>query len=264
MLRTRVIPCLLLRNGGLVKTVRFESPRYVGDPINAVRIFNKKEVDELIFLDISATAAARGPNFELIRDIASEAFMPFGYGGGVASVEDVRRLVGIGVEKVVLNAAAMQRPSLISDAAEVAGSQSVVVSIDVKRSLLGRYEVVTHNGQRRTGRNPVDWAREVEALGAGEIVVNSVDRDGTMKGFDIALLRQVTAAVGVPVVACGGAGSLEDFAAAIREGGASAVAAGSLFVFHGKHRAVLITYPEYAELEKLLGAADGQCVGSGS
>lgn len=264
MLRTRVIPCLLLRNGGLVKTVKFESPRYVGDPINAVRIFNQKEVDELIFLDISATAAGRGPNFDLIRDIASEAFMPFGYGGGVSSVDEVRRLVGIGVEKVVLNAAAVHRPELIGEAAEAAGSQSVVVSIDVKKSLLGRYEVVTHNGRRRTGLSPVDWARKAEALGAGEIVVNSVDRDGTMKGFDVALLRQVTAAVGVPVVACGGAGSLDDFAAAIREGGASAVAAGSMFVFHGKHRAVLITYPDYAELERRLGTMSGPAIGDES
>lgn len=253
MLRTRVIPCLLLRNGGLVKTIRFETPRYVGDPINAVRIFNQKEVDELMFFDIGATVAGRRPNFDLIRDIATEAFMPFGYGGGVRTVEDVRALVGLGVEKVVLNAAAVERPELITEASELAGSQSVVVSIDVKKGMLGRYEVLTHNATRRTGLNPVEWAQQAQARGAGEIVVNSVDRDGTMKGYDLVLLKRVADAVTVPVVACGGAGSLDDFAAAVREGGASAVAAGSLFVFHGKHRAVLITYPEYSSLEARLG-----------
>lgn len=256
MLRTRVIPCLLLRNGGLVKTIKFGSPSYVGDPINAVRIFNQKEVDELMFLDISATATGRGPNFDLVCDIASEAFMPFGYGGGIRSVDDVRTLVGLGVEKVVLNSAAINRPDLISEASKVAGSQSVVVSIDVKRSLLGRYEVVACNASRQTGMDPVEWARTAAARGAGEIVINSVDRDGTMKGYDLALVKSVTNAVDLPVIASGGAGSISDFAAAVREGGASAVAAGSLFVFHGKHRAVLITYPEYSELESRLGTAD--------
>ena len=252
-MRIRVIPSLLLRNGGLVKTVRFEAPRYLGDPINAVRIFNQKEVDELMFLDIGATTAVRGPNFDLIQDIASEAFMPFAYGGGIRTVEDVRKVVGLGVEKVLLNAAAVERPELITEASALAGSQSVIVSIDVKKGLLGRYEVVTHNATRKTGLNPVEWAQQAQACGAGEIVVNSVDRDGTMKGYDLVLLRRIADAVSVPVVASGGAGSLDDFAAAVREGGASAVAAGSLFVFHGKHRAVLITYPEYSSLEARLG-----------
>jgi imidazole glycerol-phosphate synthase subunit HisF len=254
MLRTRVIPCLLLRNGGLVKTRRFADPKYVGDPINAVKIFNEKEVDEIVFLDISATPAGRGPNFEFIRDIATEAFMPFAYGGGVTTVEEVKKLVALGAEKVVVNAAAVARPALVREVAEVVGSQSLVVSIDVKRSLLGRYEVVTHSGTRRTGLDPVDWAGRVAELGAGELLVNSVDRDGCMEGYDLALLRRVADAVRVPVVACGGAGSLADLKAAVTEGGASAVAAGSLFVFHGKHRAVLITYPEYRELERLFSA----------
>lgn len=254
MLRTRVIPCLLLKNGGLVKTRGFAEPKYVGDPINAVKIFNEKEVDELVFLDISATPAGRPPSFELIRDIAAEAFMPFAYGGGVTSVEEVKRLVGLGAEKVVVDSAAVARPELVREAAEVVGSQSLVVAIDVKRSLLGRYEVVTHSGARRAGLDPVAWAQQVESLGAGEILVNSVDRDGTMKGYDLALLRKVTSAVRVPVVACGGAGGLADLRAAVAEGGASAVAAGSLFVFHGKHRAVLITYPDYRELEQLFAA----------
>lgn len=251
MLRTRVIPCLLLRNGGLVKTVKFADPKYVGDPINAVRIFNEKEVDELVFLDISATAAGRGPNLELIRDIATEAFMPFGYGGGVRTIEQVAALVALGVEKVVLNTIAPELPDFVREAARLVGSSSVVVSIDVKRSLLGKYEVVTCNGTRKTGIDPVEWARRVEDLGAGEIFLTAVDRDGTQKGYDVALLRQVTEAVTVPVIASGGAGQLSDFKAAVRDGGASAVAAGSMFVFHGKHRAVLITYPDYRDLQQV-------------
>lgn len=253
MLRTRVIPCLLLRNGGLVKTVKFGEAKYVGDPINAVKIFNEKEVDELVFLDITATAASRGPNFELIRDIATEAFMPFGYGGGITTIEQVASLVALGVEKVVLNTSVVERPEFIREAANLVGSSSVVVSIDVKRSLLGRYEVVTRNAGRKSGLDPIEWARRAADLGAGEVLLTSVDRDGTQKGYDLALLRQVTEAVSIPVIASGGAGSLDDFRAAVQEAGASAVAAGSLFVFHGKHRAVLITYPDYRELEKVFG-----------
>ncbi len=251
MLRTRVIPCLLLRNGGLVKTVKFADAKYVGDPINAVRIFNEKEVDELVFLDISATPAGRGPNLELVRDIATEAFMPFGYGGGVRTIEQVANLVALGVEKVVLNTVATEQPGFVREASRLVGSSSVVVSIDVRRSLFGKYEVVTCSGTRRTGLDPVEWARRVEDLGAGEIFLTAVDRDGTQKGYDVPLLRQVTDAVSIPVIASGGAGSVEDFRAAVREGRASAVAAGSLFVFHGRHRAVLITYPEYANLQQV-------------
>ncbi len=251
MLRTRVIPCLLLRNGGLVKTVKFADPKYVGDPINAVRIFNEKEVDELVFLDISATPAGRGPNLELVRDIATEAFMPFGYGGGVRTIDQVASLVALGVEKVVLNTVATEQPGFVRDASRLVGSSSVVVSIDVRRSLFGKYEVVTCSGTRKTGLDPVEWARRVEDLGAGEIFLTAVDRDGTQKGYDVPLLRQVTDAVSIPVIASGGAGSVEDFRAAVREGRASAVAAGSLFVFHGRHRAVLITYPEYANLQQV-------------
>ena len=255
MLRTRVIPSLLLRRGGLVKTVKFENPKYVGDPINAVRIFNQKEVDELLFLDIGATDAGRGPNFDLIRDIASEAFMPFGYGGGVRTLDDARSLVDLGVEKVVLGSAAVERPELIGEVANVLGSQSVVVCIDVRKDLLGRYRVVTHNGRTKTALKLAEWARSIEQNGAGEILVNSVDRDGTLSGYDVELLRRVSDSVGIPVVALGGAGSIDDFAAAVRDGGAAAVAAGSLFVFHGKHRAVLITYPSQTDLEQVLGCA---------
>ena len=250
MLKTRVIPCLLLRNGGLVKTVRFDDAKYVGDPINAVRIFNDKEVDEMVFLDISATPAGRGPNFDLLNDIASEAFMPFGYGGGITSIDEVRRLFALGIEKVILNTSAVRSPDLISDAASIAGSSSVVVSVDVRRSWRGKYTVFTAGGAERTKLELLDFVIELERLGAGELLLNSIDRDGTMGGFDNELIRSVSDVLSIPVVAVGGAGSLEDFRHAV-DHGASAVAAGSMFVFHGRHRAVLITYPEYEELERL-------------
>lgn len=252
MLRVRTIPALLLKDGGLVKTKRFTDPRYVGDPVNAVRIFNDKGVDEVVFLDISATARGTGPNFELLADIASEAFMPFGYGGGITSVEQVRRLYAIGVEKVVINTAVAERPELITEAAALAGASGVVGSMDVRRHWTGRYGVYAANGTREVSRDPVAWARKLEGLGAGEILLNSIDRDGIMEGYDLEIIRRVSDAVTVPVVAAGGAGTLADFRAAV-DHGAAAVAAGSMFVFHGKHRAVLITYPDQEELERLFG-----------
>jgi imidazole glycerol-phosphate synthase subunit HisF len=231
-----------------VKTVRFKDSAYIGDPRNAVRIFNEKEVDELALLDIAATPEGRGPQLDLVREIVSEAFMPVAYGGGVRSVEDVRALVSVGVEKVVIATAAAADPNFVARAADACGSQSVVVCLDVKRTLFGRYEVYTHSGKRGTGKDPVAFARRMEELGAGELVVNAIDRDGTMAGYDLELLKSVTGAVQIPVIACGGAGRVEDFGAAVREGGASAVAAGSLFVFHGRHRAVLISYPAPGDL----------------
>jgi imidazole glycerol-phosphate synthase subunit HisF len=249
-LNIRVIPCLLLRDGGLVKTVRFDSPRYVGDPINAVRIFNDKEVDELVFLDIGATG--REPNFELLADIASEAFMPFAYGGGVTSPEQAKRLFALGVEKVVLNTAAVHTPRLVSDVADIAGSSSVVGSIDVRRNSRSQYSVWISGGREDCRRDPVTWAQELERLGAGEILLSSIDQDGTQSGYDVELIHSVSTAVSIPVVAVGGAGSLRHFQEAV-DHGASAVAAGSLFVFHGKHKAVLITYPERKVLEELFG-----------
>lgn len=250
MLRTRVIPCLLLRNGGLVKTIKFRDPKYIGDPINAVRIFNEKEVDELVFLDISATPAGRGPNFELLADIASEAFMPFGYGGGITRLDQIKRLFALGIEKVILNTAAFDAPGLVSEAAGAAGRSSVVVSMDVRRNWLGKHTVVTQCGQFDTKLDPVGYARKMERIGAGELLLNSIDRDGTMSGFDLELISQVAEAVSVPVVAVGGAGELGHFRQAADKG-ASAVGAGSMFVFHGKHRAVLITYPTYQQLNQL-------------
>jgi len=242
-----VIPCLLLRNGGLVKSVKFRNHRYIGDPINAVRIFNEKEVDELVFLDIGARFSDGGPNFELLADIASQAFMPFAYGGGIQDLNDVKELYTLGVEKIVLNTVAYTSPSLVSRAAEMAGSSGVVISMDVKRSLFGNYSVVTHCGIEDTRANPVEYAKRMETLGAGEILLNSINRDGTMEGYDLDLVEQVSNAVSIPVVAIGGAGELRHFDEAVHAG-ASAIGAGSMFVFHGKHRAVLITYPTYAEI----------------
>lgn len=252
MLRTRVIPCLLLRGEGLVKTTRFKDPRYVGDPTNAIRIFNDKEVDELILLDITASREGRGPAFGAIRDFASECFMPVGYGGGIRSLADAREVLALGIEKIIVNTMALHRPELVAEISREFGAQAVVVSIDARKKMLGGYEVMAAGGTEKTGLAPVEHATRMVELGAGEIFLNAIDRDGTGSGYDIALLRSVAQAVPVPVIACGGAGSVADFGAAVSDGHASAVAAGSMFVFHGKHRAVLISYPTRAELELAL------------
>lgn len=252
MLKTRVIPCLLLKNEGLVKTVQFKHPKYVGDPINAVKIFNEKEVDELVFLDTTATIENRKPPLKLISEIATECFMPFCYGGGIRSIEDIAELFKLGVEKVSLNSYAVENPSLISRAADMFGNQSIVVSIDVKKTLFGKYRVFTQGGRKASKHDPVEFAVRMQEAGAGELFLNSIDRDGTMQGYDLDLIKRVSEAVSIPVIACGGAGSLDDFAAAVKQGGASAVSAGSLFVFQGRHRAVLITYPSTKELEQKL------------
>ena len=251
MLKTRVIPTLLLRGAGLVKTTGFRDPKYVGDPINAIKIFNDKEVDELILLDITATNAAKGPAFDTIADIAGECFMPVAYGGGISTVEQIRRILGIGIEKVVINSAAIANPDLIGTAAREFGSQAVVVSIDVKKTLLGRYEVRSHSGTKGTGLDPAAWARQVQDLCAGEIMLTSIERDGTMRGYDLDLIGKVSEAANVPLIAAGGAGKIADFSAAVAKG-ADAVAAGAMFVFHGPHRAVLITYPSRADLKTVL------------
>lgn len=252
MLRGRIIPSLLLRGRGLVKTVKFVDPKYVGDPVNAVRIFNEKEVDELLLLDVGATKTGKPPQFDLIAEIAQECFMPLAYGGGVRDCESMSKLFNLGIEKVAINSAAAENPGLVREASQAFGSQSIVVSIDVKRKWLGGYEVYTEGGTKRTGLDPVAFARRMEAQGAGEILINSIDRDGTMLGYDLDLVSSVSHSVGIPVIACGGAGKIRDLSDAIKLGGASASAAGSMFVFQGKHRAVLISYPEYRELEQLL------------
>ncbi len=251
MRRTRVIPTLLLRGAGLVKTTAFRNPVYVGDPINAIRIFNDKEVDELVLLDITASRSGKGPAFATIESISSECFMPVAYGGGISSIEHIRKILATGIEKVVINTAALRHPELVREAAREFGSQAIAVSIDVKRRLFGRYEVYGEGGLRATGHDPVAYAKKMQELGAGEILLASIDRDGTMNGYDVDLVSRVAAAVGVPVIASGGAGKVTDFSAA-RQAGAAAVAAGAMFVFHGPHRAVLITYPSQAELSAAL------------
>ena len=247
MYRARVIPCLLLSGERLVKTVRFKQPTYVGDPINAVKIFNDREVDELAILDIGATRDRRDPPFEHLRVIAGECFMPLSYGGGIRTIEHARRLFSVGIEKVVITTAAVDDPSLVAKIAGEYGSQAVIAGIDVKTDWLGRERVFTRAGSHNTGLTPRQHASAVVAQGAGEILLTSIDRDGTMNGYDVAMIRELSAAVPVPLVACGGAGSLAHLADAI-SAGASAVAAGSLFVFAGPRRAVLINYPSAAEL----------------
>jgi len=234
--------------GGLVKGERFRNHRYVGDPINAVKVFNDKEVDEIAVLDIEATRARRAPDFDAVQEICGEAFMPLGYGGGISRIEHVKELLQRGAEKVILNAAALASPRLVEQAAKLAGSSSVVVSIDVKRTLFSGYRVYGDGASRDTGLDPVDFAKRMERAGAGELVVTSIDREGKGTGYDTELLRLVSGAVRIPVVANGGAANIDHFVAAVRDGGASAVAAGSMFVFVGKHRAVLIQYPSQQEL----------------
>jgi cyclase len=248
MLRARVMPCLLLRGRGLVKTRRFKDPVYIGDPVNAVRIFSEKEVDELVLLDIDASREQREPDYELIAEIAGECFMPVAYGGGVRSLEQVRRLIRSGVEKVVVNSAACESTAVLREAADVFGSQAVVAAVDVRKPLFGGWRVIARSGTVDTGLALETHVQSLVKAGVGELMINNIDRDGMMTGFDLELIRRVTSQVNVPVIACGGAGSVQHLREAVQQGGASAVAAGSLFVFHGRHRAVLINYPTAAEL----------------
>jgi cyclase len=242
----------MMHQGGLYKSVKFKNYRYVGDPINAVRIFNDKEVDELIILDIDASREKRGPNMQLLSEIASEAFMPMGYGGGLTDIEQVKQLVFEGYEKAVFNYSAIHDLSLIEKTAHLFGSSSTVVSVDVAKNWLGQYKVYEQNGRKSIGTSVVDFVKRAESAGAGEIFLNSIDRDGTFEGYDISLLKQITSSVAIPVIACGGASSIHDFRIAIGQGGASAVAAGSMFVFQLPHRAVLITYPDSESLRSLM------------
>jgi len=252
MLKTRVMPCLLLNNGRLVKTVKFKNPSYIGDPINAIKIYNGKEVDELILVDITATVENRPPPFDLIEEVACECFMPFTYGGGIRNLDDIKNIFSLGVEKAAINSYAAENPEFIGKAAELFGSQSIVVSIDVKKTLMGKYVVHSHSGKISTKIDPVSYAKEMEKIGAGEILLNSIDRDGIMDGYDIALIQKVTSAVSIPVIALGGAGNVDDLTGAVKEGGASAVAAGSMFVYQGKNLGVLINFPSRDELEAKL------------
>lgn len=248
MLAVRVIPVLLLKNKGLVKTVKFDKQKYIGDPINAVKIFNDKEVDEIVLLDIEASKKNLKPDFELIATIATECFMPLAYGGGISTLDDMARLYDIGVEKVILNTHIISNFEFIHKAASYFGSQSVVVCIDVKKNMWGKYSIFSHADGKTPGFDLLKYVEKVEAAGAGEILLQSVDRDGTGVGYDINLIQQVSQKTTIPIVACGGAGNLEDLRKAVHAG-ASAVAAGSMFVYHGPHKAVLINYPSNTELK---------------
>ena len=256
MLRPRIIPCLLVHEGGLIKTVTFRNPKYVGDPINAVKIFNEKETDELIVLDIDATVNGAEPDYKLIADVAAECRMPLCYGGGVKSAEQAKKIVGLGVEKVALSAAVIENPNVITEIANEIGRQSVVVVLDVKKRMLSKdYDVFIHNGKKNTKRNVFEVATQAEALGAGEIVINSIDNDGQMKGYDLTLARKIRDAVRIPITVLGGAGSLDDIAALVRACGAVGASAGSLFVFKGAYKAVLINYPSVSQRDDLIRAA---------
>ena len=253
MLRPRIIPCLLVKNKGLVKTINFKDPKYVGDPINTVRILNEKEIDELIVLDIDVTSEKREPDYKMIEDLAGECRMPLCYGGGVKTVEQARRIIGLGVEKVAMSSAALENPAVVRAASESVGSQSTVVVLDVKKRLGdGKYEVWTNNGQKNTGKCPIEVAQKLEGVGAGEIVVNSIDNDGIMKGYDLDLVQKIRKSISIPMTILGGAGSLHDIGQLINKYGAIGAAAGSLFVFKGVYRAVLINYPNRAERDALI------------
>lgn len=251
MLRPRIIPSLLIQDNGLVKTVNFKNPKYVGDPINAVKIFNEKEVDELAIFDIDATVKGLEPNYSLIERIANQSRMPLCYGGGVKTVEQAQRIFGLGIEKIALSSSVLHDPKLITQIADRVGAQSVIVVLDVKKKLLGGYEVYTHNGKKATGINPFKFIEEAQKLGAGEIVINSIDQDGVMKGFDMSLIDKARERSSLPMTVLGGAGTLEDIKKVIDKHYIIGVAAGSLFVFKGKYKAVLINYPNKSEKDLL-------------
>lgn len=249
------MPMLLLSRRGAVKTTRFRKPMYVGDPLNIVRIWNSKEVDELILADIDVSKHRGVPDFDLIEQIASEAFMPIAYGGGVRSVAEARKLLFIGVEKVCINSAAFDDPSIIRKLSGELGAQCVVGSIDVEKTILGRYRVVSHSGRRVPERDPLRWAEQLIAMGAGELLVNAVHRDGTKAGYDVGLLQLFSGRFDVPVIACGGAASVADIANVVRVTRLRALAAGALFIYEGPHRAVLPTYLSRSGLAEIARAA---------
>ena len=253
MLYPRIIPCLLVHNKGLVKTTRFKDPKYVGDPINAVKIFNEKEVDELIVLDIDASVKKQEPDYKLIENLAVECRMPFCYGGGIKTIEQAQRIFSLGVEKIAVSSLAVENKMVIADLVEKVGSQSVVVVIDVKKKFLsGKYEVFIHNGTKNTGIELMQFISEMEELGVGEVVINSIERDGLMNGYDLGLIKDVENKVNIPLTVIGGAGSIQDIGEVIHQNGIIGVGAGSLFVFKGKYRAVLIHYPTIDEKRELI------------
>lgn len=252
MLKTRIIPCLQLLDQSLVKTIQFGKHNYIGDPINTVRIFNELEVDELCFLDIRATVQKRTPNQKILSEIANECFMPLSYGGGVRDAETAKTILSIGYEKIIINSAAIENPSLITEIARHSGNQSVIISIDIKRTIWGGYSVFSHDGTIRTKLNPLEWAKKAEELGAGELLITSMDKDGTWKGFDIDIIRKISDSVSIPVIANGGAGCIEDIREVVHQGKASAVALGSMVVYQQIGMGVLVNFPNRDEIEKIL------------
>jgi cyclase len=248
MFRPRIIPVLLLKGNGLVKTIRFKKATYIGDPINAVKIFNDLGADELVFLDITASSEGRSISKDLIKKIGDEAYMPFSVGGGISTLDQIKLLLSYGAEKVVMNSSVPHNLSLIEQAAKVFGNQSIIVSVDVKKNFLGSYTVYIKSGRIMTSLNLIQYIKDLENSGAGEIFINSIDRDGTYLGYDIKLIKDISGSLSIPVIACGGAGSLEDMKKAFFDGGASACAAGSIFVYHGSRKGILINYPEKKEI----------------
>ena len=248
MFRPRVIPCLLLKDNGLVKSVNFKNHRYIGDPLNAIKIFNDKKADELIFLDIEASKEERIPSLEFIQKLGDECNMPFSVGGGIRTIEDIKNIVKAGAEKVCINAAAIENPEFIRKAVDYFGSSTIVVSIDVKKKFLGKQQIYIHNGTKSTGLNPLDFAKKMVECGAGEIMVNSIDHDGKMQGYALDLIAEISKAIPIPVIALGGAGNIDHMIDAAKEAKASALAAGSMFVYHGPRNAVLINLPTRKEI----------------
>lgn len=251
MLMPRLIPCLLIEDRGVVKTIKFTNPKYVGDPINAIKIFNEKEVDELVVLDIFATIKRALPDFQMISQLAGECFMPLAYGGGIRDISVAGKLFDSGVEKVIINSYARERPDFVRELSKRYGAQSIVVSMDVRKNLLGNYDLFDYVSRKNVGIDAISFALSMEKMGAGEILINSVDRDGMMQGYDLELVRDISGRISIPIMACGGSGKLAHCAQAIKNG-ASAAVAGSMFVFQGKHRAVLISYPKSAEIKEAL------------
>ena len=247
MLQPRIIPSLLIHEKGLVKSTKFKDYKYVGDPINAVKIFNEKEVDEIIIVDIDASVNGNEPDYRLIEKLAYECRMPLCYGGGIKTAKQAQRIFALGVEKISISSIAVQNPEIISEIANVVGNQSVVVVLDVKKKLFGGYEIYTHNGTKKTGIDPVEFVQKIEKLGAGEIVINSIDNDGTMKGYDLNLLDLIRDKISLPLTVLGGAGNMNHIGEVIAKHGIIGVAAGSNFIFKGKYRAVLINYPTVKE-----------------
>lgn len=252
MLQKRVIPCLLLHKGGLYKTEKFKRPTYIGDPLNAIKIFNEKEVDELMFVDIDASAENKEPNYKMIEDIAGECFMPLCYGGGVKTIEQMKRIYSLGVEKISISSQAVLNPTLIQEAATIFGNQSVIVTIDVKKDIWGKNKVYINNAKKNTKWNLLEFISQVESLGAGEIVINSVDNDGMMKGFNIELLQEIKANTKVPIITLGGAGNLDHIKEVFEIANVDAVACGSMFVYQGALKGVLINYPPHQKIQELL------------